>query len=214
TLVFLLIAPEYAAKAIAPRLAGLLRSALELVRPAAGVSEEHVQEIDMQTTLHVTELLGVAEDARMEGRHSRVNPDRVIDAAATLRRLVYRLSGIVTARLLHPQPALPAEFQAARVACETALHQSLQSWLEVLQDAPGPDRLRITEVAARFTPDHLTLPLEKLREHLSTSGLRELASWPTGARSALLAEIESYRRLVVLMTELNQQLAEIPAAAR
>jgi hypothetical protein len=46
-----------------------------------------------------------------------------------------------------------------------------------------------------------------------TSGLRELASWPAAARSALLAEIESYRRLVVLMTELNQQFVEIAAAA-
>jgi len=210
----LLIAPEYAAKAIAPRLAGLLRSALELVRPTAGVSEERVQEIDMQATLHMRELLGVAEDARMEGRHSRVNPDRVIDAAGTLRRIVHRLSYMVTARLLHPQPALPAEFQAARAACETALHQYLQSWLEVLQDEHGPDRGRITEVAARFTPHHLTLPLEKLREHLARSGLRELASWPAGARSVLLAEIESYRRLVVLVTELNQQFAEIPAAIR
>jgi Fusaric acid resistance protein family len=213
-LVFLLIAPEYAANAIAPRLAGLLRSALELVRPAAGVSEERLQEIDMQATLHLRELLGVAEDARMEGRHSRVNPDRVIDAAGTLRRIVHRLSGIVIARLLHRQPALPAEFQAARAACETALRYHLQSWLEVLEDEHGPDRRRITEVAARFTPDHLTLPLEKLREHLSASGLRELASWPAAARSALLAEIESYRRLVVLMTELNQQFAEIPAAIR
>jgi Fusaric acid resistance protein family len=214
TLVFLLIAPEYAAKAIAPRLAGLIRSALELVRPAAGVSEERVQEIDMQATLHMRELLGVAEDARMEGRHSRVNPDRVIDAAGTLRRIVHRLSFMVTARLLHPQPALPAEFQAARDTCETALRQYLRSWLEVLEDEHGPDRRRITEVAARFTPDHLTLPLEKLREHLATSGLQELASWPASGRSALLAEIESYRRLVVLMTELNQQLAEIPAAIR
>jgi hypothetical protein len=29
-----------------------------------------------------------------------------------------------------------------------------------------------------------------------------------------LSEIESYRRLVVLMTEFNQQFAEIPAVAR
>ena len=76
----------------------------------------------------------------MEGPHSGVNPDRVIDAAGTLRRIVYRLSGIVRARLLHPQPALPADFQAARDACETALRQYLQSWLEVLQDEHGPDR--------------------------------------------------------------------------
>jgi uncharacterized membrane protein YgaE (UPF0421/DUF939 family) len=213
TLVFLLIAPEYAAKAIAPRLAGLLRSALQLVRPAAGISTERVQEIDMEATLHVRELLAIAEDARMEGRHSSVNPDRVIDAAGTLRRIVHRLSGMVTARLLHPQPELPPEFREARAECVSALHQSLQAWLDVLQDE-HPDRRRVAEVAARFTPDRLTLPLGKLHEHLSTSGLRELASWPAAARSAFLAEIESYRRLVVLMTEFNHQFAEIPSATR
>ena len=121
----------------------------------------------------------------MEGRHSGVNPDRVIDAARTLRRIVHRLSGMVTAHLLHPQPEIPPEFRKARAECASALHQSLQSWFDVLQD-----------------------------EHLSTSGLRELASWPAAARNALLAEIESYRRLVVLMTELNQQFAEIPSATR
>src|SRR4029077_2807297 len=132
-LVFLLIAPEYAAKAIAPRLADLFHSALELVRPAEGISPERVQEIDMEATLHVRELLAIAEDARMEGRHSGVNPDRVIDAAGTLRRIVHRLSGMVTARLLHPQPELPPEFREARAECVSALHQSLQSWLDVLR---------------------------------------------------------------------------------
>jgi uncharacterized membrane protein YccC len=84
TFVFLLVAPEYAAKAIAPRLTGLLRATLELLRPGAGLTEERVQEIDMQATLHVRELLGVAEDARLEGRHSGVDPNRVIEAAGTL----------------------------------------------------------------------------------------------------------------------------------
>ena len=214
TLVFLLIAPEYAAKAIAPRLAGLLRSALQLVRPAAGISTERVQEIDMEATLHVMELLAIAEDARMEGRHSSVNPDHVVDAAGTLRRIVHRLSGIASARLAIPQPPLPAELQAARDALETGLRHHLQSWLEVAADEHGPDRRRITEVEARFTLDDLTVPLAKLQEHLSTFGLRELASWPAAARSTLLAEIESYRRLVVLVTELDQQFVEIPAATR
>ena len=83
-----------------------------------------------------------------------------------------------------------------------------------MEDEHGPDRRRIAEVAARFTPDDLTVPLAKLQEHLSAFGLGELASWPAAARSALLAEIESYRRLMVLMTELNQQFVEIPAATR
>ena len=211
TLVFLLVAPEYAGKAIVPRLRRVLHSTLELLPPAAGLTAQRVQEIDMDVTLQLIQLLGIAEDARMEGRHSGIVPDRIIEAAGTLRRIVHRLSGIATGRLVIPQPALPAEIQAARAACETALRYHLQSWLEVLEDEQGPDRRRIVEVAARFTPDDLAVPLAKLQEHLSVFGLGELASWPAAARSALLAEIESYRQLMVLMTELDQQFVEIPA---
>ena len=214
TLVFLLVAPEYAGKAIVPRLRRVLHSTLELLPPAAGLTAQRVQEIDMDVTLNLIQLLGIAEDARLELRHSGIVPDRIVEAAGTLRRIVHRLSGIATGRLVIPQPALPAEIQAARAACETALRYHLQSWLEVLEDEQGPDRRRIVEVAARFTPDDLAVPLAKLQEHLSVFGLGELASWPAAARSALLAEIESYRQLMVLMTELDQQFVEIPAATR
>ena len=211
TLVFLLVTPEYAGKAIVPRLRRILHSTLELLPPAAGLTAQRVQEIDMDVTLNLIQLLGIAEDARLELRHSGIVPDRIVEAAGTLRRIVHRLSGIATGRLVIPQPALPAEIQAARAACETALRYHLQSWLEVLEDEQGPDRRRIVEVAARFTPDDLAVPLAKLQEHLSVFGLGELASWPAAARSALLAEIESYRQLMVLMTELDQQFVEIPA---
>ena len=214
TLVFLLVAPEYAGKAIVPRLRRVLHATLELLPPAAGLTARRVQEIDMDVTLNLIQLLGIAEDARLELRHSGIVPDRIVEAAGTLRRIVHRLSGIATGRLVIPQPALPAEIQAARAACETALRYHLQSWLEVLEDEQGPDRRRIVEVAARFTPDDLAVPLAKLQEHLSVFGLGELASWPAAARSALLAEIESYRQLMVLMTELDQQFVEIPAATR
>ena len=211
TLVFLLVAPEYAGRALAPRVARILRAALELIRPAPGLTGERVQQIDMEATLDLTQLLGIAEEARVEGQLSGVNPNAVVEAAGTLRRIVHRLSGIASARLAVPQPPLPAELQAARDAGDTALRYHLQSWLEVVEQEPGPDRHRILEVAARFTPDDLAVPLAKLEEHLSVFGLGELASWPAAARSALLAEIESYRQLVVLMTELNQQFVAIPA---
>ena len=214
TLVFLLVAPEYAGRALAPRVARILRAALELLRPAPGLTGERVQQIDMDATLDLTQLLGIAEEARVEGQLSGVNPNAVVEAAGTLRRIVHRLSGIASARLAVPQPPLPAELQAARDAGDNALRYHLQSWLEVVEQEPGPDRHRILEVAARFTPDDLAVPLAKLEEHLSVFGLGELASWPAAARSALLAEIESYRQLMVLMTELNQQFVEIPAATR
>jgi uncharacterized membrane protein YccC len=211
TLVFLLVAPEYAGKALAPRIGRILRAALELLRPAAGLTDQRVQELDMDVTLHLTQLLGIAEEAQVEGQRSGVNPDRVIEAAGTLRRIVHRLSGIASARLAVSQPPLPAELQAARDALETGLRHHLQSWLDVVEQEPGSDPGRIADVAAHFTPDDLTAPLRELRQHVSDSRSGELASWPIAARSALLAEIESYRRVIVLLTELNQQFAEIPA---
>jgi len=197
TLVFLLITPEYAGKAIVPRLTGILHAALELLRPAAGMTEQRVQEINTDVTLDLTQVLGIAEDARLEGRHSGIVPDSVVDAAGTLRRIVHHLTGIATGRLAIPQTALPAEIQTARAGCDTAVRHHLQSWLEVLEDEHGPDRRRILEVAAHFTPDDLAVPLAELNEYLSGSGLGEL---------------ESYSRLMVLVTELDHQFVEIPAA--
>jgi uncharacterized membrane protein YccC len=214
TLVFLLVAPEYAGKALAPRIARILDATLELLRPAAGLTDQRVQELEMGVTLHLTQLLGIAEEAQVEGQRSGVNPNAVVEAAGTLRRIVHRLSGIASARLAVSSPPLPAELQAARDALETGLRHHLQSWLDVVEQEPGPDPRRIADIAAHFTPDDLAAPLGELRQHVSDSRSGELASWPAAARSAFLAEIESYRRVIVLLTELNQQFAEIPATAR
>ena len=213
TLVFLLLVPEYAGRALAPRLTRILRASLELLPQAAGLTEQRIQEINMEVMLNLTQLLSLAEEGRMEGQRRSLNPNAVVEAAGTLRRIVNHLSAIASGRLSIPPLEVPARIEAARVALETRLRDHLQRWLDVVKQEPDPDRRRIIEVAERFTPDDLTVPLEKLNEHLSTLGVRELASWPA-VRSALFAEIESYRRLVVLMTELNQQFAEIPEPTR
>jgi hypothetical protein len=213
TLVFLLLVPEYAGKALAPRVVRILHVALELLGRAANLTEQRVRELDMQVTLHLTDMLAIADEARVEGRRSGVNPDRVIGAAGSLRRIVGRLSVIAIGRLSMPQLAVPAEIQTARTALETGLRDHLQSWLEVVEQEPGVDPRRFAEVAERFTPNGLAPLLERLDQRLSASA-DELGAWPVEARSILLAEIESYRRLVVQMTELDQEFVEIPAATR
>src|SRR5262249_61732241 len=92
TLVFLIVDPEYGGKALVPRLKAILQGALEMLSPTENLTEQRLGKIIMQATLHLTELLAIAQDARMEGRRSGVNPDRVIDAAGTLRRIMHRLS--------------------------------------------------------------------------------------------------------------------------
>ena len=213
TLVFLLLVPEYAGKALAPRVVRILHVALELLERPTSLTERRVGELDMQVTLHLTDLLAIADETRVEGRRSGVNPDRVIEAAGSLRRIVHRLSVIALGRLSMPSLAVPAEIQTARTALEAGLREHLQSWLGAAEQEPALDPRRIAEVAERFTPNDLALLLEKLDQRLSAS-THELGGWPAEARSILLAEIESYRRLVVQMTELDQQFVEIPAATR
>ena len=177
-------------KALAPRVVRILHVALELLGRAASLTEQRVQELDMQVTFHLSDVLAIADEARVEGRRSGVNPDRVIEAAGTLRRIVGRLSVIAIGRLSMPQLAVPAEMQTARIALETGLRDHLQSWLGVVEQEPGLDPRRIAEVAERFTPNGLALLLERLDQRLSASA-DELGAWPVEARSILLAEIES-----------------------
>src|SRR5262249_2453349 len=179
----------------------------------ADLTEQRVQEINLEVTLQLTQMLGIAEDARMEGRHSGLDPDRVIEAAGTLRRIVHRLSGIASGRLSMSQLTLPADLQAARAACDTALRRQRRSWREVFAEEQDMDRRRALAVRERRPATDLAAPLAALQERLSASGGEELAAWPA-ARSVLLTEIESYRRLVVLVSELDQHLVEVPAATR
>src|SRR5262249_36585808 len=65
--VFLLVPPGYAGKALLPCLTRLLRGALDLLSPAAGLTRSRIQEIAEDSTRRLTQLLGIADDARLEG---------------------------------------------------------------------------------------------------------------------------------------------------
>jgi uncharacterized membrane protein YccC len=214
TAVFLLVAPEYAGTSLVRRLQAVLQRAVQLLDPAMDATVERVQEIDMEVTVHLTHVLTIAEDARLEGGRSGLDPDQVIEAAGTLRRIVHRLSGIASARLDPAQPTLPADLGAARAAYETALRDRLESWLRVLQEQPRPDSSHIPDVAPQRPADDLDATLGALEERFSRSAARAEETLPTHARTRLLAEMESYRRLRVLVRELGDHLVRIPVTVR
>jgi len=214
--VFLLVPPEYAGKALLPCLTRLLRAALDLLRPAAGLTRPRIHDIAKDSTRRLTQLLGIADDARLEGRHSQIRPDRVIDAAGTLRRIMQQLGSMASGRLAMPQVALPADLEAARAAMDAVLRTHLQPWLEAVQrlDALGAKqrehhRRVLLDAADRVRAVDLALPLAALHHCVSVTVLAEPAAWPAEARSILLAELASYDRLGELMTELDDQLMHI-----
>jgi hypothetical protein len=56
--------------------------------------------------------------------------------------------------------------------------------------------------------------LDELRDAIAADGFAAIASWSIGQRRALLAEIETFRRLVVLTGELSEQLSRIALPAQ
>jgi hypothetical protein len=56
-------------------------------------------------------------------------------------------------------------------------------------------------------------PLRELGSRLEASGFARLESWTIDQRRAILAELQSMRRLEVLISDLNRWLAQIPGSA-
>lgn len=218
--VSLLVSPGYAGKALLPCLMGLLRGALDLLRPAAGSTRSRIHAITRDSTRRLIRLLGIADDARLEGRHSQLRPDRVIEAAGTLRHIMQQLAGVAIGRLAMPQVALPADLEAARAAMDAALGAHLQAWLDAVQriDALGAaqrdDRRRVLlDAADRVRAVDLAAPRTVLHHAVAATVLAEPAAWPAEARSILLAELASHDRLRAMMSELDDQLTHIPVVA-
>ena len=168
-------------------------------------------EIDCSRTL--SELLAIADDARIEGERSGFGPDAVVDAAGTLRRIAHRLGSVAAGRNSQEMTALAPRVQAARDALDSALRAHFEGCLDyVKRRAAGGGALRAwNEDAAR------TL-LNNLHEQIAADdfNFNAVSSWPLAPRRTLLAEIETYRRLVILAGELSDQLSRIalPKPAR
>jgi uncharacterized membrane protein YccC len=209
-IVFLLVWPEYAGDTMLPRLKKLLGLNLKLI-PAHGapLDDAAIDEIETDSTNTLSELLGIADDARLEGPRCGVRADSIVDAAGSLRRIAHRLGAIAAG--YSRVPALSAETEIARDRVGAAFAERLLRWQEYFE-AGRPFNLQAAAVIlARNSRDLLEQNVEDLARRLSAASYAEIAAWPLGLRRTILAEIESWRRIVVLAGELDQQFFEIPA---
>lgn len=213
TVVFILLWPEYAGESMVPRLERMLEAIVALMpRGARGLSESEVESIEINVAGTLVELLAVADDARVEGRRSGVDPDAVVDAVGTLRRIAHRLGSIAAARGGQEMPPLPPELQPARDRLEAALRTHFETCLDYV-------KRRAPEGATsppRWNEYAMNSLVDDLNGRIAAGDFAAIASWPAAARRTLLTEVEVYRRLVVLAGELSEQLSRIalPAHAR
>jgi uncharacterized membrane protein YccC len=197
SVVFLVVMPGYAVNAIPPRLLRMLELALDLLRPGAAWNRQQVRDINADAIRQLTELLRIADDARLEGTRSHVHPDRLIEAAGTLLRIIDRLCVHAVARLSTPPRAGAPVLEADITALAAGLREHIERWVDAVEHRVPPAPARSDLGALRAA----------LHQHLV---LAELASWPERERTELLAEIESYRRTAELVLELDEQLGLIP----
>jgi uncharacterized membrane protein YccC len=214
TIVFFLLWPEYAGDSLLPRLRKVLRDTLAIApRGAAAADEAAIHGTSTEITRLLSEMLEVADDARLEGRMSLINHDAVVQAAGTLRRIAHRLGAIASARISDPMPRLDEAAEALREAVLAAICARLGAWLTFYESPSCLSSRAALAHAAGHSRDQVARPLELFGSCLEADGFVRLAGWTLAQRRQLLAELQSLRRLEFLMVELDRYIAQVPGAA-
>jgi uncharacterized membrane protein YccC len=214
-LVFFLLVPEYAADSLLPRLRKAIRVTLELT-PAgvASRSDEQIQQTNSEVLRLIAEILEVANDAQLEGRASQVNFHALVDAAGALRGIASRFSVIASGRVHVRLPPLDVATDSARERALDVAQQELEDWQKFFDDPDCMDASAAREMARAHRPDLLAKPVDELGSRLEENSYARIGSWTLEQRRVMLAELQTLRRLEVLFSELNQNLAQIPGSSK
>jgi uncharacterized membrane protein YccC len=203
--VSLVLWPEYAGESLGPRLGSVLRLTLAL---APGVARDrdtlHRCETELNSVLE--QVLAIADDARLEGHAGSLSADAVVDVAGTLRRMAHRFETIAFQRIEAPRPALDRQSEDAESAALAAVIsqlESLRAWLDAPAGLanPPPD--------ASLNQGTLSQAVADLNARVEADGFALVRDWPLEQRRTLFIELESMRRLVILMAELEDGLRRL-----
>jgi uncharacterized membrane protein YccC len=214
-LVFLIFFPEYAADSLLPRLRKAIRATLALIpEGSASYSQEQNQQTNSEVMRLVAEILEVANDAQVEGRACSVNYHAIVDAAGTLRAVATRFSVIASGRALVRLPQLDLATESARERALNGAQRQLETWLEFFS---GPDCINASaarEIAQTHPPDVLAKPIDEFSSRLEENSYAQTEAWSFEQRRVMLAELQTMRRLEVLISDLNRYLSQIPGPSR
>jgi uncharacterized membrane protein YccC len=209
-----MIWPEYAGDSLLPRLRTVFGETLALMPGgAAAATEDGIQRANSNTMRLLAEILGVAEDAQVEGRTSLVDHNAIVEAASFLRRIANRLSSMATGRIVAPSPPLDPVTERARADALAILRGQLESWFELLSGPNAPGGEAVRSIAQVHSAQDMAGPVNQFALRLEEDQFSRLRAWTTDQRRVILAELQSMRRLEYQMTQLNRWLAQIPGKA-
>jgi uncharacterized membrane protein YccC len=194
--VFLFLWPEYASDKLIDSLSKLIRSTVAFAREVGEgtVTEERTAALEQRLSTNLLEVLNLADQAKLEGRRGSVNSTNGVDAAATLIRIAYRFQVIARARVSGAEATLARDVLAHRFAQEREYCLALESKLDMLESVRSPDR----------SPAPLPQSMIDFTHMSDDLGARVLSE-----NGDLAAQLESYRRLPVLLEHLDAALSKI-----
>jgi len=209
TAVFL-IRPEFSGRALAERMPPFLRAVISLI-PANDVpplDEDRLRALQMYTSRAYQEMLSIAEDARLEGYRSGIDHRAVVDAAANLARIGYRLADVTMDRGAW-SIEMPAPIVEARDAFENALRRNLEAWLASFERLGTGASCDIRSAIHPPRYDDLEHAFLALDEIITANHLSEVVELPEAARVALFSDLETYRRITNRARNLDRALRAV-----
>jgi uncharacterized membrane protein YccC len=195
--VFLLLWPEYASDKLIDSLAKLMRTSLAFGREVAEgtITEGRIAAIEQRLSTNLLETLSFADQARLEGQSGRENSTNGVDAASTAIRIAYRFEVIARARLSGAEASLPRDAAQLCSVRESEFCDALESRIEWLESTKSGDR-------AALLPPPAEVEVAALSP--ATTALFEGGD--------LAAQLESYRRLPILLEHLDRALSRFAAS--
>jgi hypothetical protein len=109
-------------------------------------------------------------------------------------------------------PPLDPVTEFARERVFKAIRGQFVSWLDFFSSPEALSASAARANAEKHPAGDLAEPLNDFSSQLEEGGFARLESWPLEPRRTMIAELESMRRLELLLSELNRYLADIPGS--
>ncbi len=214
-LIYKILWPQNAADQAPALISRLLRNILKMF-PGAAPSESisAIQSTSNENTKLLAQLLSSADDARMEGVLSVVNPQAVIDSADALWKMSHRLAAINLRRIDATGPSGDSDIALVQGEELMIARGQLESWLGFFENGGFQNgkpwafawQIRSTAYGQKSLEDWLDSVEERKTALYETLTERK--------KLTLRGDLELFRHLHLLLGKLNAALPAIPARTR
>jgi uncharacterized membrane protein YccC len=199
--VFLLLWPEYASDKVIESLEKLMRTTITFGEEVAQrqITAERITAVERQVSANLLEVLNMADQARLEGPRGATNSAAAIEAASSIVRIAYRFEIIARGRIAKSPVLQYEQLLEHQAIFEQACCAALEIQLAKLERSDSPEYL------AQSSADP-TVDLAAMSDDLASIQSTHL---PGEEQILLATQFESYRRLPILLMNLDTSLSRI-----